>query len=270
MSWWLRLSAVAVYLAWPIGSAAAATPWIDRGEVALRLLAAPATADGARRIGIEFRLAPGWTTYWRSPGEAGMAPRFDWTGSTNLKDAVVSWPAPTRLSEGGLSTFGYGGGVVLPVRLVPRDAGVPPRVALKLDFAICGTICVPKHATLTLASDAAGSAADAAILDRFAQAVPRPRVPGLDIGRVALSPRRLELALRAAPPLAPRTHLDLIAEGPDGALTVRPEIRLSPDGRAAAFVLRPPPGTLLPATLALTVVAGTRALSAVAARPPGP
>jgi suppressor for copper-sensitivity B len=275
MSRRLLLSAVAVYVAWPSGPARAATPWIDRGEVAVRLLVAPpAGAEagpgaGVRRVGIEFRMVPGWTTYWREPGDAGMAPRFDWAGSVNLKDAVVSWPAPVRLSEGGMATFGYEGRVVLPVRLVPRDPDTPVGVKLNLDFAVCGTICVPKRATLTLPPGAAGSAADAAILDRFAQTVPQRRIAGLGVGRVDLSPQRLELTLHAAPPLAPQARLDLIAEGPDGALILRPEIRRASDGGAAVFTLRPRPGAVLPETLTLTLVADGRALSVVAARPRG-
>lgn len=265
----LLLSAVVGYVAWPTGQAATATAWIDRGQVAVRLLVAPSAEAGVRRIGIEFRLAPGWTTYWRSPGEAGMAPRFDWAGSVNLKDAAVSWPAPTRLSEGGLPTFGYEGQVVLPVRLAPRNADAPVAATLNLDFAICDKICVPKHAVLTLPAGAAGSAADAAILDRFARRVPQPRIAGLDIGRVDLSPQRLELAVRAAPPLRRGTRLDLIAEGPDGVLAARPQVRLSPDGGTAVFTLRPQAGTVLPETLALTLVTGERALSTVAARARG-
>jgi suppressor for copper-sensitivity B len=269
MSRWLRLSAVVAYVAWPSGPAHAATPWTDLDQVAVRLLAAPGTEAGARRMGIEFRLQPGWTTYWHSPGEAGIAPRFDWTGSANLKDAVVSWPAPTRLSEGGLATFGYGGGVVLPVRLVPRDPDAPVGVTLHLDFAICGTICVPKRAVLTMPPGATGSAADAAILDQFANRVPQRRIAGLDVARVDLSPQRLELTLHAAPPLARGTHLDLIAEGPDGVLAARPEIRVSPDGATAAFILRPQSGAILPENLTLTLAIGGRALTTVAARARG-
>ena len=29
------------------------------------------------RIGLRFRLAPGWHTYWQNPGDAGVAPELD-------------------------------------------------------------------------------------------------------------------------------------------------------------------------------------------------
>ena len=32
------------------------------------------------RAGIEIRLKPGWHTYWRYPGDAGVPPRFDFAG----------------------------------------------------------------------------------------------------------------------------------------------------------------------------------------------
>ena len=37
------------------------------------------------RAGIEIRLAPGWKTYWRYPGDSGVPPRFDFSGSRNVK-----------------------------------------------------------------------------------------------------------------------------------------------------------------------------------------
>src|ERR1700693_3280800 len=43
----------------------------DQGKVRL-IAAAPTTGPGATaRLGLEFRLAPGWKVYWRSPGDAG-------------------------------------------------------------------------------------------------------------------------------------------------------------------------------------------------------
>src|SRR5689334_25227805 len=66
-----------------------ASDWFvtDQGRVRL-VAAAPDAVDGARlRLGLEFRLAPHWKIYWRSPGDAGYPPRLDWAGSTNLAAA---------------------------------------------------------------------------------------------------------------------------------------------------------------------------------------
>ena len=44
-------------------------------------------------------MQPGWKTYWRYPGDSGVPPRFDFSGSENLKDAKVLCPAPQRFTD---------------------------------------------------------------------------------------------------------------------------------------------------------------------------
>ena len=65
-------------------------------ESQLRLLL---TADAAGQIGggIEIALEPGWYTYWRNPGEAGVPPVFDFSGSENVASVDVMYPAPDAL-----------------------------------------------------------------------------------------------------------------------------------------------------------------------------
>src|SRR5690606_19912095 len=69
-------------------------PLAEGAPVHLRLISAvDGTLDRDRvKVGVHVRLAPGWKTYWRSPGEAGLPPNFDWSGSRNLKDVSISWP----------------------------------------------------------------------------------------------------------------------------------------------------------------------------------
>src|SRR5262245_41286607 len=76
------------------GSAAAqelATSWQDNYNSRIRLVIANAGQPGAPRFiaGVEIKLADGWKTYWRNPGEGGLAPRFDWSASKNLGSAHV-------------------------------------------------------------------------------------------------------------------------------------------------------------------------------------
>ena len=60
--------------------AADASAWDGDQRAAVRLIAG--TQRGAvHRAGIEIRLAPGWKTYWRYPGDSGIAPRFDFSQS---------------------------------------------------------------------------------------------------------------------------------------------------------------------------------------------
>lgn len=128
----------------------AASAWANAPKSAARLIAAPAMGEAVYRAGIEIKLAPQTITYWRSPGESGVPPVFDFSHSSNLRSAEVSFPAPKRIDEGGSDVFGYEGAVVLPVRVVPREPDRPVDLVLELDYAACEKICLPVHASLQL------------------------------------------------------------------------------------------------------------------------
>lgn len=80
-----------------------------------------AAAPDETWLGVHLNLGPGWKTYWKSPGDAGLPTEFDWSGSSNLVEAEVQWPAPSRLSILGFETVGYTHEVLFPVRIKVRD-----------------------------------------------------------------------------------------------------------------------------------------------------
>src|SRR3954463_3510127 len=187
-----------------------ASPWIQGHHSRARLVAGG--ADGAARLGaIEIVLDPGFKTYWRSPGESGLPPAFDWAWSENLSAAEVLWPAPHRFEDAGGVAYGYKDRVLLPVRVSPSDAGKPLRLALKLDYGVCKDICIPAQASLALAL-------------RPGEAGPPAPQPG-----GAAPPRP---GPRGAPPRGPRPQA-LGAPGDLSILAVDPE---PVDGKPALAV----------------------------------
>lgn len=116
-----------------------------------RLVAARSAQSGVAILaGLELRLAPGWKTYWRNPGDSGIPPSFDWSGSENLKQIEVLYPAPSRFEIAGETIYGYQHRVIFPLHLVAQDATRPVRLNLKMDYAVCSTLCVPLSAVLSL------------------------------------------------------------------------------------------------------------------------
>src|SRR6056297_1939284 len=78
------------------------------GEVVrAEILGGWVTESGTRIVGLRLSLAPGWRTYWSVPGDAGIPPQFDWSGSDNLVGVRVHWPAPTVFETYGMRTAGY-------------------------------------------------------------------------------------------------------------------------------------------------------------------
>lgn len=116
------------------------------GQASVAILGGWRQPDGSRLAALQIKLAPGWHTYWRVPGDAGIPPSFDWSGSKNLASLSYEWPRPVVFDSFGGRTIGYSGTLVLPVRLVPKDPDAPLDLAVALFFGVCADICVPTEA----------------------------------------------------------------------------------------------------------------------------
>jgi len=102
-----------------------------------------ATDAGTRMTALHLSLATGWKTYWRSPGDAGIPPSFDWSGSENLRAVAFHWPRPHVFELNGLKTVGYHDELVLPIEVTPIDATRPVRLRGTVDLGVCSDICIP-------------------------------------------------------------------------------------------------------------------------------
>jgi DsbC/DsbD-like thiol-disulfide interchange protein len=250
-----------------------ASPWQKEAHAATRLLAGAAHTTGEAavlRAGIEIRLDSGWRTYWRYPGDSGAPPTFDFAGSQNVQSAQVDFPAPERFADGaGGYSIGYGGDVILPVRVIPADATRPVSLHVKIDYEACGTLCVPTKAALDLMLT--GQAADTATLEKAEQHVPKRTSLGaksssalaiLSVRREPGAPHERVTVEIAVPPGAP---VDLFAEGPtpEWALPL-PEPVGSAQGPTRRFTFDldglPPGAQAKGATLTLTAVSGEDAI----------
>jgi DsbC/DsbD-like thiol-disulfide interchange protein len=135
----------------PANDADARPAWVELHASQARLVAAPSGGtDGKRLAGLEITLQDGWKTYWRMPGDAGVPPMFDWSGSVNAADIKVLYPAPMRMPEAGGEVIGYKGAVLFPIEVAPHDPAKPVALKLSLELGICREICVPVTATFSL------------------------------------------------------------------------------------------------------------------------
>jgi DsbC/DsbD-like thiol-disulfide interchange protein len=267
----LRIS-LFVFMAWGAGAALTraahatdASAWSDDTRSAMRLIAGRNAKDAPRlRAGIEIKMQPGWHTYWRYPGDAGVPPRFDFSGSENVETAKVLYPAPQVHSDAGGQALGYENDVVFPVQVTPKDAGKPVKLRLKIDYAVCEKLCVPVEGAAELALTPGDSGQDAALQAAEAR-VPRP-VPAADLGltahRVAGGKKPLVMLELAPPGGGP---VQVFAEGPtpEWALPIPQPAQDAPAGRQHfSFALDGLPGGVDPKgafTLTFTVVAGEKA-----------
>jgi hypothetical protein len=199
-----------------------------------------------RYAGLLIRLPGDALTYWRDPGDAGVSPAFDFSGSENLVSAVALYPLPSRFDEAGAQAIGYKHEVVFPLRLTVKDPSRPIGLAVAVDFAMCEKLCLPIHAALRLDLPPRGQAAPG-----FAEFLARaPRVltdvEAAEVARISRvsgdgAPQWLLRLKQPAP--------DIFVEAPEG---FHVDSRKEGDGFRLTLDQRPEAGAL-PGPLRLTV-----------------
>ncbi|MCC0015926.1 MAG: hypothetical protein H6878_06410 [Rhodobiaceae bacterium] len=193
----------------------AVSDWVAGGYSRVRLVNAGARDDGTWVAGLEIDLEHGWKTYWRSPGETGVPPVFDWAASRNLADAAVAWPAPVRFVDSGLESIGYKGDVILPLIVRPADDGGAPVLDLVLFYAVCAEICVPEEARLSLDLGQPTAPRTRLAVEAALSRVPRPSAAGETVrAAMAGSDRETPMTLRIAS-RGGETPSAVFVEGPE-------------------------------------------------------
>jgi suppressor for copper-sensitivity B len=220
---------------------------------------------GSAWAGLDVRLGPGWHTYWRSAGDAGAPPEFDWSGSENVADVIVEWPAPKRITDARIDTFGYTDHVLFPVNVRLRDKAKPAHVSLKLALYVCSTICTRNDLQLEAAIRPDIHADDKQlIIDAWRDKVPREQAESLSIRSVRLEqgpPARLRVSVIANPPL---TKPDVFVDGDSTIVAGRPEFTAGYSG--ASFIALPLQGVDAArpmGPLRITLVDGDRSVEAM-------
>jgi DsbC/DsbD-like thiol-disulfide interchange protein len=241
-----------------------ASPWQRDGHSAVRLLAG--SRSGAVLLGgIAFQLQPGWKTYWRTPGDSGVPPRFDFTKSDNIEAVTVLWPAPTKFDDGaGGTSLGYHDQIVLPLRIVPKNADKPVTLRAEVNYAVCEKLCIPVDANVELAFNSVASTEDSALFAAL-DTVPKPSNVGdpnpLTIRDVKREGKN-EVLVDVVTPDDRRLTLFVEGPTPDWGLPVPKLVDHSPPGvKRFAFALDGVPPGVNPegAALKLTLVGGDRA-----------
>ena len=150
-------------------------------------------------VALHEKIAAGWHTYWRNPGDAGQAVMLTWTLPQGWKADPIVWPQPHRFMTGPLMNYVFTDEVYLPIPIeVPADAkpGSTASLKAKADFLVCSDICIPESATVSLDLPvSAGASETAPAGDAIAKALAAaPKAEDLT-GSYTLNGMVLKLAL---------------------------------------------------------------------------
>jgi DsbC/DsbD-like thiol-disulfide interchange protein len=240
-----------------------ASPWQKASHAAVRLLAG--SRSGPVLLGgIAVQLDPGWKTYWRTSGDSGVPPRFDFSKSDNVEAVTVLWPAPLKFDDGaGGFSLGYHDQVVLPLRIVPKSNDKPVTLRANINYAVCEKICIPVEASAELAFASVASTEDSALFAAL-DTVPKPASIGDPNPLTIRDVKREGKSTVVVDAVAPDDKaVNLFVEGPtpDWALPVPKLLAHGPAGvRRFTFELDGVPPGVSPegAALKLTLVGSDR------------
>jgi DsbC/DsbD-like thiol-disulfide interchange protein len=231
--------------------------------IAVELLPGWRRDDGAHLAGLRVTLAPGWRTYWRHAGSAGISPRMDWRRSRGVASVTPRWPAPRAFEGPGGLSLGYEDGFVLPLVVRPSRSGGAIRLRGRLDLGVCREVCLPVGLEV-VGRLPIGGAPDPRIVDALSRG-PRPSDAR---ATCRLRPTADGLSLEGEiemPAFGPRGAPEIVVfEPPDPEVWVTDAV-VARHGRhlTATAELMPPDGRPLAidrGRIRITVIAGDRAV----------
>jgi thiol:disulfide interchange protein/DsbC/DsbD-like thiol-disulfide interchange protein len=140
------------------------------------------------KIGLLLKHDPHWHTYWRNPGDSGLATDVQWKLPEQWKVGPIEWPVPKRIPIGPLVNFGFEGKLLLPSVLeMPIETSglaTPKTIGARVQWLMCKDVCIPGEAELALVFDGGQVGKPTAHLALFNEAK-KSAVQNIDQGRSA-------------------------------------------------------------------------------------
>lgn len=196
----LIAAAVLFLLAPVIHAASVKTPQVEAELIAEQTALVPGQST---TVALRLKIADGWHTYWRNPGDTGLPTTIAWTLPPGITASAIEWPAPSALPVGPLVNYGYKTEVLHLVTLKTAPdfgPGAAVKLAAKADWLVCRETCFPESAdlvlTLPVANTAERDARHGKAIAAARAALPRPLV-GWQVNAVA---NGAKLLLSVTPP----------------------------------------------------------------------
>ena len=222
--------------------------------------------DGATHVsGLTIRMAQGWHTYWRAPGDAGIPPSFNWSGSSNVAGVAVQFPVPEVLEQYGTRSIGYTDEVTFPLMIRTRDTSKPVRLRGEINIGVCDEICVP--VTLQVSADLpAGGSKDRGLATLLLDQPEKGAALNCDISPIADGLRLI--AVTALQPMRGE-EVAVIETGDQRVWVSTPKLKRKGDRLSAEVEMVAPsakPFALARSDVRMTVLAGGRAVEMIGCR----
>jgi thiol:disulfide interchange protein/DsbC/DsbD-like thiol-disulfide interchange protein len=131
------------------------------------------------RVGVRFRMDPGWHIYWKNPGDSGLSTEVTWD-TPGVTVGELRWPFPStfRTPDGFIVTHGYKDEVLLFAEArASEQASGSLTLSAAVDALVCEVNCIPAQLVLTrslpVGAQTAWALQTRAAFDAFEAQVPR-------------------------------------------------------------------------------------------------
>jgi len=185
------------------------------------MVQAPDGIDAGKTVwlGLQLTHQPEWHTYWKNPGDSGLATTLQWTLPAGVTAGEIAWPLPKKIPIGNLTNYGFDGTVLLPVPLTITPAFKPSllnsdlEIKLKANWLVCRLECVPQDGQFVLHVPVRGSTAlNSAAFAASLQAQPT-ELSGAS--QVAVDGKQLKFSVVGLPPTLRGQPLEFFPETPE-------------------------------------------------------
>jgi thiol:disulfide interchange protein len=180
-------------------------------------------------IGLRLRMAPGWHTYWKFSGDAGLPTEIKWNLPAGWKAGEIQWPIPLKTNDpGDIQTYGYQDEALLMQQITPpaKIDNSPVKLSADATWLVCEKICIPGSATLQLElpKSTTSEAANTELFARYRRLLPRTW-PGSNVATANWSRIGTDLRLKVtSETLANYPTLDFFPLPEQGAVVSHPKI----------------------------------------------
>ncbi len=177
---------------------------------------APSGVQAGKEIwlGLQLQHQAGWHTYWKNPGDSGLPTDLKWTLPAGATAGAIAWPVPQKIVVSNLVNYGYEGSILLavPVTVAANFQSNGPQfpIALKAQWLVCKTECIPEEGEFKLSIPVSGSTATSHSI--FMEAQARTPKPYSGIATFTPSDNTLRLVVQGLPANWQSRQLDAIAE----------------------------------------------------------
>ncbi len=210
--------------------------WAEAEGGRMRLVIDPVPRDDGTIAGfLDIALEPGWKTYWRDPGSAGIPPTLDFSQSQGVAFEAMHFPPPVRVDDGYAIWAGYTAPVQFPLIFRPTASGAA-QIRAQTFVGICEKICVPFQAELVvdLPSDPTAEASVSQAVDTAFSRLPEAAGTDFNIEKADLDANGKQLTVSAKLPTFRPSGVapELFVSGPEGFAFAPPKLTSDDDGVA--------------------------------------